>query len=273
MQSTATGEPKPTSATDIKTIDAIDLLALYNGINARIPWPEFKTILLYFSEYSDKYSKAGASLVDGIKYNLKSAIDAHSEITYHVSRWCSSIVPHFEAHNKLSAMHSLFNAEKPNRLLQQVLNATVDRMVSTQFALRIISVHFNEILKQMPALINQFNIDFNEKSKFFQKLCKIENDETCCIVGNKLGKAKKGVVVFKEKLAQVMQLFIDFNDLIGRATPNVTKALNVLNTQLQHVADMIAKVAKARGTEIIDASVTETIILIGKCNAYVQKHK
>lgn len=281
-----TNKPQPTLTTAKKTINAIVLtndtietasrvFALYDDVDARIPWADFRVLVLYFDEYSDKYSSGSAPLIDNIKILLTDDIDyEHTRITRYGSEWCSSIAPLLQSHNELFAAHSEFKAETQLRLLQLVLNATINRLKLTKSELDLISKHFSTILKIMPMLFHNFENDFDEKSKFFQKLCKIENKGTCSFG---LGKNKKVIAKVKDQLATVSKFYINFNTVIGRTTPNIHGMVAVLNTQLDRVAELIDESGKLPGfmpipRKTIEAFVNRAERLIGNCTAYSQRH-
>lgn len=139
----ATVEPQPTTISVVETIDAIDLVALYNDIDSQIPWAHFNATVLYI----DKYSRAGAFLVRDIKINLRGAIATRFQIAYEISKFCSSIVPLLDAYNyDLFTAQSVSKKGTRNHQLQLVLNASIGRMESTHFELLTISLHFNEVL-------------------------------------------------------------------------------------------------------------------------------
>lgn len=268
----AADEPQPKTISIVDTIDAADLVALFNGIDSQIPWPYLNKTLSYI----ETYSRPAGSVILDIKSNLKNAIVARTEIAQYVSEWCSSTVPLFKAHSELFTAYSVFKAETQHRLLQLELKTSFERMKLIKYKLVMISVHFNEIVRLFPSLFKEFEIDFNENSVYFHMLCKL-NSKGAYAIGKKSARNKQIVADLKQKLAVITQFYINFNQMISNAAPMINEIMVVLTMQLEDVAGLIAASGKSNNfipisPETIGASEKAAESFIAKCNEFAQSH-
>lgn len=261
---------------------ADNILDLYSGIDTQVPWVELNATVPYIDQYSDDYyTPLSASFVSYIKMNLLNAIQEYLESSTRISGWCSLSVPLLSAHTKLFTSHSASKAKAQNGILHLMLNDGVHKLKMTQNELAIISMSFNEIIETLTALYKQFEIDFDEKSTFFQKKLSENCRKANCMLPNAFGaKKQKAVNELKEELAIVSQFYINLKHLINQASLSITEIEIALKKQVRNIQklkkeseDLIAFESIADNAELIEQIVNVTQNLITKCTEYDRRHQ
>lgn len=237
---------------------------MYKGIDTDVPWAIFKSKLPFIDAYSNEYSVSSATSVGSIKTNLMNAIDEHFEAKRHVSEWCQLTTPFLKPYIKLFTAHSASKAETQNRLLQKVLSDGVAKIKLAQSKLEIISKNFNLIVFTLPTLFQQFEIDFNENSKFFNTKLPYK----------RFGSNKKAIAILKDRLATVLNFYINLNGSLSQASHYITQTKAKLKIQIEHFEKLNNQSQKlenfksiADDPQLIEDIVKATQNLIDKCSA------
>lgn len=198
------------------------------------------------------------------------AIDEHFDASRHIKEWCLLVVPFLKPYVQLFTGHTASKADTQNLLLKKVLADGVERIKLAQDKLEVISKHFNEIVFTLPTLFRQFEVDFDENSKFFQT--KLPATWT-------FGSNKKAIAQLKNRFATVSRYFINLSGSLSRASAFITQTKAALRIYMQHFDELNAESQKlnnfksiADDPELLDGLVKITQNLISKCIAYEQRH-
>lgn len=249
---------------------------MYTAMESKVPWTRFNTSLVNFDKFRKLYSVLSAPLVGNIKTSMMNAMDAYFHATRHILDWCSLIVPLLGAHIRLFTEHSAFKAQAQNRLLQTVLTDGIERMKVSEAQLETISSNFNAIVDTLAPLFKQFQIDYDEKSKFFEtKLCSTLNEKRTDAVEMCINQA---MAELKARLERVTKFYHSLNDRIGRASRNIISMETGLKKQIQrfvHLKEQSVKLDSfhsiSDNPEFLGSLVNTTLTLIGKCTNYGRK--
>lgn len=164
----ATDAAAATEAARITILTANQVQSMYKSMNSRLQRERLTQSMPLFDNYYHVYSSRMAPLVGNIKRSTLNTLDAQFEAYRHISEWCSLILPLLKTHRQLYAAHSASKAQAQHDLLQKVLSYGVERMKLVQIELRKIATNLNAIAATFPPLFEQFKVDYDEKSKFFE---------------------------------------------------------------------------------------------------------
>lgn len=262
------------------TIDTADhVLDLYLGINTRVPWTKFDSAIRYFDKFNKLYSSTSAPLVGTIKTNLLNSIDAYFHAKRHISEWCSLIMPILKVHVKLFTAHSSSKAQTQNRLLQTVLKDGIERSKVSQSELSLISKNFNQLIQTLIPLFQQFEMDYDEKNKFFQtKLFSLTHNANSTHPNQNGVDKKQAIIELKEQLEKVSKFYRILRSKINRASQNVNEMETELKTQIQHFEQLIDESTKlnhfssiTNESQFLSTLIEATQNVITKCAVYNQK--
>lgn len=261
---------------------AHEILDLYNGVDTRLPWTEFKKQLPDFDKYSNDYSGDGATLVGNIKTNIMNAIDAYSEASRHISEWTGLVMPFLKTHAQLFTDHTASKANTQNRLLQKVLGDGVHRTRIAQTELEKISTNLDAADNTINKLFKQFELDYDENSDFFQtKLFHTRPVVDTRKIREKFGRDwRKATDELKQRLSKVSKYYINLRGLVKQASLNITEIEIALKAQIRDFKELRDKSEKlndfetiVNDTELFNTIVKATESLIAKCDEYAKKHR
>lgn len=232
-------------------------------------WNEVNETLVELDAFRRNYATKSAKLIGDLKENTMDSIDAYFSESQTVYEWASVVQP------LLKAIINIGKSEGVKKALTTVLDTGLTKLNAAQTKLQKSSDTFNALASDLKELNSQFDIDFDEKSIYFENKLK---EMRAAHKDDKKGAFEKDLVpLLSAKMEAIKKFHGDLTDRINDAFRSIDTTKAKLHDEIEHIDTLKSKIDPIKtslnsDSESNDDSKKSVQDLITEAEKYRERH-
>lgn len=264
---------------------------LYNKfLDKIVPWSELNQTITKLDKYRSDYSDEAAVLIGQVKTKMMGGMDAYTRATQSVYEWCGLAV------KLLNTYKILFTGQMnpgkfaaSRKFLLEVLEDGIKKMTIGQKELGDSSASFNVAAGKLTELNHRLAADFDKNSEYCQaqishiRLVAYASAAPFLIFGLPIAAGiVEGVLVPKlhAKMTAIQKWYKDVSADVQNSFKNIDDTKAKLQQEIRNIGELKVQTKETETyvevdntPELKEIILQSVVDLIGKCEAYINRHK